>query len=48
MKFLKHGNLTVTPELAAKIEMARQEYREGKTVSLKTHEDINLYFESQK
>lgn len=48
MKFLKHGNLPVTPELASKIEKARQEYREGKAVSLKTHEDVNLYFESQK
>ena len=39
-------DLTITPELAAKIEKARQEYREGKTVSLKTHEDIDRYFES--
>ena len=39
-------DLTITPELAAKIEKARQEYREGKTICLKTHEDIDRYFES--
>lgn len=39
-------DLTITPELASKIEKARQEYREGKTISLKTHEDIDRYFES--
>lgn len=39
-------DLTVTPELAAKIEKARQEYREGKAISLKTHEDVDKYFES--
>ena len=39
-------DLTVTPELAAKIEKARQEYREGKAISLKTHEDVDRYFES--
>lgn len=38
--------LTITPALAAKIEKARQEYRDGKTVALKTHEDIDKYFES--
>ena len=37
---------TITPELAAKIEKARQEYREGKTISLKTREDVDRYFES--
>ena len=39
-------DLTITPELAAKIEKARQEFREGKTVSLKSHEDVDRYFES--
>ena len=46
MKFLKHDNLTVTLELAAKIEKARQNYREGKAISLKTHEDVNSYFKA--
>ncbi len=36
----------ITPELAAEIEKARREYREGKCVTLKTHEDIDRYFES--
>ena len=39
-------SLAITPELAAKIEKTRQEYRDGKTISLKTHEDIDRYFES--
>jgi antitoxin (DNA-binding transcriptional repressor) of toxin-antitoxin stability system len=38
--------LTVTPELAAKIEKARQEFRDGNTISLKSHEDVDRYFES--
>ena len=40
------GELEITPQLAAKIEKARQEYREGKAISLKTHEDVDRYFES--
>jgi len=43
---VSEDDLTITPELAAKIEKARQEYRKGKTISLKTHEDIDRYFES--
>ena len=39
-------NQSISPALAAKIDKARREYREGKTVSLKTHEDIDRYFES--
>ena len=39
-------DLTITPAMAAKIEKARKEYKEGKGVSLKTHEDIDKYFES--
>ena len=39
-------DLTITPAMAAKIEKARKEYKEGKGVSLKTHEDIYRYFES--
>lgn len=35
-----------TEKLAAKIEKARQELRDGETVSLKSHEDIERYFES--
>ena len=43
---LEDDDLTITPAMAAKIEKARKEYREGKGVSLKTHEDIDKYFES--
>ena len=43
---VSEDDLTITPELAAKIEKARQEYRDGKTISLKTHEDVERYFES--
>ena len=39
-------DLTITPAMAAKIEKARKEYKEGKGISLKTHEDIDKYFES--
>ena len=43
---VSEDDLTITPKLAAKIEKARQEYRDGKTISLKTHEDVDKYFES--
>ena len=43
---VSEDDLTITPELAAKIEKARHEYREGKTISLKTREDVDRYFES--
>ena len=43
---VEDDDLTITPELAAKIEKARQEYKEGKAISLKTHEDVERYFES--
>ncbi len=39
-------DLTITPALAAKLEKARREYKEGKNVSLKSHEEIDKYFES--
>lgn len=39
-------DLMVTPSLEAKIEKARQEYKEGNTVVLKSHEDIDRYFDS--
>lgn len=43
---VSEDDLTITPELAAKIEKARQEYRDGKAISLNTHEDVDKYFES--
>ena len=39
-------DVTITPELEEKIEKARKEYREGKTVSLTSHEDVERYFDS--
>lgn len=36
----------ITPELLAEIKKARQEYREGKCITLNTHEDVERYFES--
>jgi len=33
-------------QLLDEIEKARQEYKEGKGVSLKSHEDIDKFFES--
>lgn len=35
----------ISPELAAKIEEARQEFRDGKCISLKGHEEVDRYFE---
>lgn len=38
--------LQVEPELASKIEKARKEFHEGKTIRLESHEDVSRYFES--
>jgi antitoxin (DNA-binding transcriptional repressor) of toxin-antitoxin stability system len=38
--------LTITPELQAKIDKARAEIKSGKCVTLKSHEDIDRYFDS--
>jgi hypothetical protein len=43
---LNHDGLTVTQNVAAKMEKARQDFREGKAISLKTHKDVDSYFES--
>ena len=43
---VQDDELTITPELAEKIDKARKEYNEGKTISLATHEDVDRYFES--
>ncbi len=39
-------DLAITPELAAKIEKARQEYREGKGISLNSREEMQKWFDS--
>ena len=43
---IEDDDLAITPELATKIEQARQEYKEGKTISLNSHEDIDRYLDS--
>ena len=46
MTKLPPKNLLKSMDFASKLEKARREYKEGKTVSLKSHEDIDKYFES--
>ncbi len=36
----------ITPSLQARIGKARKEFRDGKAVELKSHEDIDKYFDS--
>lgn len=36
----------ISPELAATIEKARQEFIEGKTLTMSSHEEIDKFFES--
>lgn len=43
---VEENDLTITPELQAKIDKARQEYKEGKTTSVRTHEELDAFFES--
>ena len=43
---VQDDELTITPELQAKIDKAREEYRNGETISLKSHEDVERYFDS--
>ena len=42
----QYGGNTITPELQAKIDQARKEYREGKGVVCKTTEEIISHFRS--
>ena len=43
---IKEDDLSISPELASKIEKARQEHREGKGIALNSHEDIVRYLDS--
>lgn len=43
---VEDGDITIAPSLQAKIEKAREEYKKGNVVSLKSHEDVDRYFES--
>lgn len=40
-----NDDLTITPELAAKIEKARQEYREGKTLRFESAADAQKWMD---
>ena len=39
-------DITITPSLQARIEKARAEYKAGEFTRLKTHEEIDKYFEN--
>lgn len=41
---VEDDEITITPELQAKIDRARQSVREGKCTVLKSHEDIKAFF----
>ena len=43
---IEDDDLSISPELATKIEKARQEYREGKGITLNSHEEIEKWFDS--
>lgn len=43
---VEDDDLTITPELQAKIDKARQEYKEGKTTTVRTHEELDAFLES--
>jgi antitoxin (DNA-binding transcriptional repressor) of toxin-antitoxin stability system len=40
------NDITITPELEQKIERARAEIKAGKCTTLRSHEDIDAYFEN--
>lgn len=43
---VEDDDLTITPELQAKIDKARKEYKEGKTTTVRTHEELDAFLES--
>lgn len=43
---VEDDDLTITPELQAKIDKARQAYKEGKTTTVRTHEELDAFLES--
>ena len=43
---VEDDDLAITPELAAKIEKARQEFREGKGISLNSRDEMEKWFDS--
>lgn len=43
---VENDDLTITPELQAKIDKARQEYKDGKTTNIRTHEELDAFIDS--
>ena len=43
---VEDDDLTITLELQAQIDKARQEYKEGKTTTVRTHEELDAFFDS--
>lgn len=43
---IEDDDLTITPELQARIDKARAEIKAGNCVTLKSHADIDAYFDS--
>lgn len=39
-------DLSISPALQAKIDQARQNFRDGKCVTVKTHEELDAYLDS--
>ena len=46
MNTIEDDDLTITPELQAKIDKARKEYKEGKTTTVRTLEELDAFLES--
>lgn len=43
---VENDDLTITPELQAKIDKARQEYKDGKATTIRTHEELDAFIDS--
>lgn len=43
---VEDNDLTITPELQAKIDKAREEIKAGNCITLKSRADIDAYFDS--
>lgn len=43
---IKGDEPAISPELQARLDKAREEYKKGNFISLKSHEEIDKYFEN--
>jgi len=43
---IEDDDLSISPELASKIEKARQEHRDGKGITLNSREEMEKWFDS--